>query len=33
MTQTPRKSYFVYGLIAAACLCTAAATLLLGLQL
>ena len=33
MTQTPRNSYFVHGLIAAACLFTAGATLALGLQL
>jgi len=33
MSQTPRKSYFIHGLIAAACLFTAGAALLLGLQL
>lgn len=33
MTQIPRKSYFIYSLIAAACLFTAAATLVLGIQL
>ena len=33
MTEAPRKSYFMYGLIAAACVFTAAAALALGLQL
>lgn len=33
MTDQPRKSYLMYGLIAAACVFTAGATLLLGLQL
>ena len=33
MTETPRKSFLIYGLIAAACLFTAAAALALGLQL
>ena len=31
--QTPRKSSFMYGLIVAACLLTAGATILLNLQL
>lgn len=32
MTQTPRKFHFIYYLIAAGCLFTAAATLMLGIQ-